>query len=171
MNSETHYHAPWCLAVKIITALSLILLLAVAGYGALFFSPSAPPALRLTVTVLPLVIIFATLPFMVRGFVLAPGELRVERLGWQNRYALTEVVWVKIDPEALRGSIRLWGSGGLFGFFGIFRNRQLGVYRAYGTDPKRAVIVKLNQRTIVVTPEHPERFVAELETLRAPGSP
>lgn len=167
MNLETHYHAPWCLAVKIITALSLVLLLAVAGYGALFFSPTAPPFVRFTVTILPLAIIFATLPFMVRGFVLAPGELRVERLGWQNRFALADVVSVKIDPEALRGSIRLWGSGGLFGFFGIFRNRQLGVYHAYGTDPKRAVILKLNQRTIVVTPEHPERFVAELETLRA----
>lgn len=168
MKSETHYGAPWCLAVTILTILSLVLLLGASAYGTWFFSRSAPAWLRLTVILGPLAIVLATLPFLVRGFVLAPGELRVERLGWQNRFPLSEVTSIEINPEALRGSIRLCGSGGLFGFFGWFRNKKLGIYRAYGTDPKLAVIIKLNQRTIVVTPENPERFVAELESLRQP---
>ncbi|MEY4387720.1 MAG: hypothetical protein RLY20_3003, partial [Verrucomicrobiota bacterium] len=63
-------------------------------------------------------------------------ELRVERLGWQNRFRLADVKSVVADPEAMRWSIRLCGSGGLFGFFGWFRNRTLGTYRAYGTGPK-----------------------------------
>ena len=163
-NSDTQYRAPLCLAVKIITALSLVLLLGVSVYGAVFFSKAADPLFRLSIVVLPIVIILGTLPFLVRGFVLGSGELRVQRLGWQNRFALSEVVSVEINPEALRGSIRLCGSGGLFGFFGWFWNKQLRIYRAYGTDPKLAVIIRLRQRTIVVTPENPERFVAELKS-------
>ena len=58
-------------------------------------------------------------------------ELRIERLGWENRFALADVVAVCTDPKELRWSIRLCGSGGLFGFFGWFWNRTLGIYRAY----------------------------------------
>ena len=169
MHREIRFAAPWCLAVKIVTTLTLALLLGLALYGALLFPPSAPRLARLAVIFLPLAIVLGTLPFVVRSFVLAPGELRVQRLGWQNRFALAEVVSVDINPNALRGSLRLCGSGGLFGFFGWFWNKKLGVYRAYGTDPKLAVIIRLNQRTIVVTPESPERFVAELEALRRSG--
>ena len=168
MNSTTHFSAPWCLTVKIITVLSLVLLLGAAAYGFWFFPSSAPVLLRLTVTLLPLAIVLGTLPFVILGYDLAPGELRVARLGWQNRFTLADVTSVEINPEALRGSLRLCGSGGLFGFFGWFRNKTLGVYRAYGTDPKRAVVIKLNQRTIVLTPDQPERFVEELNYFRKP---
>jgi hypothetical protein len=170
MNSETCYRAPWCLAVKVITGLSLLLLLGISLYAAVFFSKAAAPWLRLSVAFLPVAILLATLPFLVRGFVLAPGELRVKRFGWQNRFALVDVTSIEVNPEALRGSIRLWGSGGLFGFFGWFRNQKLGMYRAYGTDPKLAVIIRLGRRTIVVTPENPEKFVTELESLRQSGA-
>lgn len=122
-----------------------------------------PLTMRTLVTFVPLAILLATLPFMVRGFVITDDELCVERLGWRNHFALRDVVLAEASPEALRGSIRLCGSGGLFGFFGWFRSKALGVYRAYGTDPKRAVIIKLKQRTIVVTPDDPERFVEALK--------
>jgi len=166
MHAEIRFSAPWSLAVKIITTLTLMLLLGVSFYGALFFPAAAPLPAKLAMTALPLAIVMGALPFLVRGYVLTPGELRVERLGWQNRFVLAAIVSAEINPDALRGSIRLCGSGGLFGFFGWFRNKRLGIYRAYGTDPKRAVILKLTDRTIVITPDHPERFLAELNSLR-----
>jgi len=168
VNTASHYSAPWSPAVKVITTLSLTLLLGVSLYGAVFFSRSVTPLVRLAISVLPLAVIVGTLPFLVRGFLLGPGELRIQRLGWQNRFRLKDITSVELNAEALRGSIRLCGSGGLFGFFGWFRNRTLGLYRAYGTDPKLAVILRMHQRTIVVTPEDPQRFVAELEALRNP---
>lgn len=162
MNNEVRFSAPWCLAVKIITVAAVALLLGVSIVGSRHLPDSTPLFARLSATLLPLAILAGTLPFTVRGYVIADDELRIERLGWQNRFALADVVAVSADPKELRWSIRLCGSGGLFGFFGCFWNRTLGVYRAYGTDPKNTVVIKLKNRTIVVTPDDPQRFVAEV---------
>ena len=148
------------MAVKIITLVGLGLLLGVPAVSSATLPESTPLLARLSATLLPLLILAATLPFIVRGYVLSEGELRIERLGWQNRFKLADVKSVVADPDALRWSIRLFGSGGLFGFFGIFRNKTLGTYRAYGTDPSNAVVIKLQQKTLVVTPHDPVAFVA-----------
>ena len=61
-------------------------------------------------------------------------------------------------------SIRLFGNGGAFAFSGWFRNRKLGSYRAYATDPARSVVLKFSDhKTIVVTPEPPDAFIAAVK--------
>jgi hypothetical protein len=62
-------------------------------------------------------------------------------------------------------SIRTFGNGGLFSISGLFRNKTLGSYRAYATDPKRAVVLKYKKRTIVVTPDRPDVFAARIESI------
>lgn len=62
----------------------------------------------------------------------------------------------------MRGSLRLCGNGGMFSFTGWYRNRALGVYRAFVTDLKSTVVLKFAKRTIVVSPERPEEFAAEI---------
>ena len=36
-----------------------------------------------------------------------------------------------VERSEIRGSLRLFGSGGFFGWFGVFRNSKFGVYRLY----------------------------------------
>jgi len=170
VNKEARFAAPWSLAVKIITAITLALLLGTSLFGLWALPESTLDLARLLMIGLPPMIVLATLPFAVRGYVIADRELRIERVGWQNRIPLAEVVTVTADPQAMRWSIRLFGSGGLFGFFGWFRNRGLGIYRAYSTDPKNAVALKLKSRTIVVTPHDPARFVQEILWRLRPGA-
>lgn len=162
MKTEIRFAAPWSMAVKIITLVVLGLLLGVPVVSSITLPESTPLLARLSATLLPLVILAATLPFSVRGYALTEGELRIERLGWQNRFPLSEVKSVVANPEAMRWSVRLFGSGGLFGFFGIFRNKTLGTYRAYGTDPHKTVVIEFRNRTIVVTPDDPALFVEEV---------
>jgi hypothetical protein len=50
----------------------------------------------------------------------------------------------------------------LFVFCGWYRNKKLGTYRLFGTDPKRSVVLKFGGRTVVVTPESPGALIAEL---------
>jgi hypothetical protein len=164
--NEIRFSARWCFAVKLVTVAVVLLLLGVSFVGTRHWADSTPLPARLAMTILPMAVLVGTLPFLVRGYVITPSELRIERLGWQNRFALTDVLSVSADPQAMRRSIRLCGSGGLFGFFGWFRNKTLGTYRAYGTDPKKTVVIKLKNRTIVITPQDPERFVAELNGQR-----
>jgi len=170
VNKEARFAAPWSLAVKIITAITLALLLGTSLFGLWALPESTPDLARLLMIGLPPMIVLTTLPFAVRGYVIVDRELRIERVGWQNRIPLADVVTVTADPQAMRWSIRLFGSGGLFGFFGWFRNRKLGTYRAYGTDPKNSAVLKLKSRTIVVTPHDPARFVAELQPHLKPAA-
>ena len=162
MKNEIRFSAPWSVGVKIITVLGTALLLGVSFIGSRTMPESEPLAARLVVTLLPLVVLLVTLPFIVRGYVIANGELFIERLGWQNHFSLADVVSVEANPDAMRWSLRLFGDGGLFGYFGWFWNRKLGTYRAYGTNPKNTVVIKLTNRTIVVTPHDPARFVEEI---------
>jgi hypothetical protein len=167
MNNKVRFSAPWSSTVRIVTLIVVTLLLALAAISCFVQPEKIPMAARLAAFVLPLLVLFGTLLFVVQGYVVTDSELFIERFGWRNRIPLRDVVSVTIDPEAMRGSLRLCGSGGLFGFFGWFRNSKLGVYRAYCTDTKRCVILKLVNRTIVVSPDDPGRFVAEIRRGRA----
>jgi len=69
------------------------------------------------------------------------------------------------DPEATSKSLRLFGNSGFFCIAGLFSNRQLGRYRAFATDPRRALVLQSTERTVVVTPDEPLRFLAAVETL------
>ena len=50
---------------------------------------------------------------------------------------------------------RLLGSGGLFGFIGVFQNKEVGKYRAYVGDYKQAFIVETkNKKNFVLSCEN-----------------
>ena len=67
---------------------------------------------------------------------------------------------VRSDPGAMRRSWRLLGNGGIFAITGWFQNRTLGRYRAFVTDPKRAIALTFQDRVIVISPDQPEQFAA-----------
>jgi hypothetical protein len=163
MSDVRHFKAPWALSVKIVTPAVCGILVAASLIGATALPDHVSSLLRCVAIAVPLLVLAGTLPFLVRGYVLQDRTLFIERPGWSTRADLTALRSVAADPNAMRGSLRLVASGGLFGFFGLFRNRSLGLYRAYATDPRRAVVLKLSGRTVVVTPDDPDAFVAEVQ--------
>ena len=64
-------------------------------------------------------------------------------------------------PEERQFGIRLWGNGGLFSATGIFWSRSYGVFHAYVTasGPGGLVMVETPGKKIVISPEHPQKFV------------
>jgi hypothetical protein len=169
MNDETRFSAPWSVSLKVLTVFTCILPLATTAVGVALLPENAPALARAVLVIIPPALLIASLPFAILGYVLRDGELVIERLGWCNRINLKSVVSATVDPDAMRGSIRIFGSGGLFGFFGWFRNGRLGVYHAYCTDLKRNVVLKLADRTIVISPDDPNRFTQELTRRREFG--
>lgn len=99
---------------------------------------------------------------MVRGYTLTDRELIIHRLGWSSHFDLASLISASSDPSAMNGSIRLFGNGGLFAFCGWFRNKKLGNYRVFATDPQRSVVLRFTDRIVVVTPDAPEKFAAEI---------
>jgi hypothetical protein len=61
-------------------------------------------------------------------------------------------------------SLRLFGNGGLLSYSGYFWNRKTGRYRAFATDPSRAVVLSYRKRKIIITPDDPQRFIVRLRT-------
>lgn len=100
---------------------------------------------------------------VVRGYTVASGTLEIHRLLWTTRVSLEDLRDIRVEPDAMRGSLRLFGNGGLFSFTGWFRNRKLGVYRAFVTDTHRTVVLRSSKRTVVVSPADPEAFVRDVQ--------
>jgi hypothetical protein len=167
MHSASRFGAPWPKLLIAISFLGTVLLLLATGI-CLAVLPPRPAGVRVAVAALPLAIVLGCLLFAVRGYVLTDRELLIQRLGWVNRWPLARLQSVTVDPQAMRGSLRLWGNGGLFAFCGWFRNRKLGIYRAFATDPQRSVVLRFGPRTIVITPDNPTEFVHAIQS-RCPG--
>lgn len=165
MSTTLAFGAPLGRTVKVTTILALFVCLGIPAIGLVNYS-DFPGPLRWTLMLFPLLFVAGTAAFMVRGYSVTDGAVIVHRLGWDFRIELASLISAQADPAALKGSIRLAGNGGLFAFCGWFRNRKLGVYRAFCTDIAHAVVLRFPDRTIVVTPDQPEKFIAAVNELK-----
>jgi hypothetical protein len=66
--------------------------------------------------------------------------------------------------EDFRGCARLWGNGGLFGYYGLFRTTRLGKCTWYVTNRRKAVVVVTPSKTVLFSPDDVAGF---LEAIRA----
>src|SRR3954464_11996498 len=96
--------------------------------------------------------------FTIRGYTVTPDALLVHRLFWTTRLPLAGLQSAQFEPNAMRWSIRTFGNGGLFSFTGWYRNKALGAYRAFVTDPHQTVVLHFPNRTVVVSPSVPAEF-------------
>ncbi|MGP1387399.1 MAG: PH domain-containing protein [Thainema sp.] len=161
-TTDAVFKAPWGNVLILMTTLGCVILIGIPLIG-LFSGPRSSLIWIASMIVMPLAILLGTAIFSVQGYQVANETLYVQRLGWKSAIALDQLTSVEIDPTAMDQSIRTWGNGGLFGFTGHFRNRKLGKYQAYATDFKQSVILRFRDRTVVVTPADPERFVQTLQ--------
>ena len=152
MEETVEFSAPWGRMLKgISTCVILIFVgIAFAGRAGTFLFVFFP------------LILVAALPFMVRGYVVTSKELIIKRSGWSTRFSLAELRSVEINPEAMKGTIRLCGNGGLFSFTGLYRNKELGNFRAFVNDLNRMVVLHFEKRVLVISPDDPSAFLEAL---------
>jgi hypothetical protein len=159
------FSAPWSRSLRLVTALSVALLLTIALTG-LLLGPRQPFAWRMLMVGVPLVVLLGALVFTVRGYVLTESQIEVRRFGWSTTLPYAGLAGVTGEPDGLRGSLRLFGNGGLFAFSGWFWNRRIGRFRAYATDPQRAVLLRYRDDSkVVVTPHDVQHFIVRLRSL------
>jgi uncharacterized membrane protein len=104
------------------------------------------------------------------SFALAPGGYSIDagRLWIERPLRAVEVPLASIraagalPSEALRGWVKVAGSGGLFGYYGRFWSRRLGSFRLYATRRTGLVFVDTAAERFVLSPEPPERFLEVL---------
>jgi hypothetical protein len=153
------YRAPWSPLLRIVSIGATILCLGIGGVQLSQLSGGAPAAVWISLAIL-LLIPGAAL-FTVRGYRFEASTLLIERLLWSTRVPLDGLLSAAVEENGMCGSIRTCGNGGFYSFTGWYWSRRLGAYRAYVTDQRRPVVLRLAQRTILVSPERPEEFAAE----------
>ncbi|MDR9417708.1 PH domain-containing protein [Gracilimonas sp.] len=148
------FRAPWDWLLRGITG-GVILLFAVLNY--------ATP--NLFVAILLWSIVLGCAAFGVYGYSIQDGKLKILRLGWSTDISLSEISNIENKPNAMMGSLRRFGIGGLFGYIGNFSNSILGRYKAYATHTKRTVVLDVGTEQIVISPDDPAAFIeAVVET-------
>jgi hypothetical protein len=157
MNANT-FKAPWGKTLCWMSAFSVVVILAVTVP---LFATLKSEAGRWPVAIVVLMLPVAAL-FAVRSYAIEPNVLAIQRLLWTTRLPLSGLQSAEAVPGVMRGSLRLFGNGGMFSITGLYRNRALGNYRAFVTDQAKTVVLRFPKRTVVVSPENPEQFVAEI---------
>jgi hypothetical protein len=159
------FSAPWSRSLRLLTTFSVLLLLTVALAG-LLLGPRQSSVWWIAMVGAPLAVLVGALVFMVRGYVLTATRIEVRRLGWSTILPFAGLIAVTGEPQGLRGSLRLFGNGGLFAISGWFWNRRIGRFRAYATDPERAVLLRYRDgNQVVVTPHDVQHFIVRVRNL------
>ncbi len=111
---------------------------------------------------LPAVALVGCALYTIKGYEVDSTAVYVQRLLWRTPIPLAGLQRAWASPEAMAGSLRFFGNGGLFSISGLFRNQRLGSYRAFATDPTRAVVLDFASRKVVLTPDSPAAFLDHL---------
>lgn len=101
-----------------------------------------------------------------RGYIVSEASIRVKRLIGDALVPLVGVREVRrATREDFRRAIRLFGSGGLFGYYGWFRTSRLGRSLWYVTDRSRVVVVATDAQTVVFSPDDVDGFIAAVRAV------
>jgi hypothetical protein len=150
--------APYDRMAKVATPLVCVMIL---GIGLI---PHVP-AFAWGIAILIIVLSWAWAP---RGYVIGDGFLTVPRPVGGVRIPLSGIREARpAASDDLSGCIRVMGSGGVFGYYGLFRTSKLGISRWFVTDRSKAIVVFTSARTLVLSPADTEGF---LKALGVPAS-
>jgi len=104
-----------------------------------------------------------TYAYSPRGYIVSERSITVRRLAGAATIPLEGVLEARLTtPGDLRGCIRLWGSGGLFGYYGWFRTSKLGRCVWYVTNRRKMVVVRTAAKTALFSPDDVDGFLSSL---------
>jgi len=128
--------------------------------GALALAGMARKVPAAGLAILPLALTYSYSP---RDYEVEGRSIVVRRLVGQVEIPLEDIQAIRAaTPADLKGAIRLWASGGLFGYFGLFRTAALGKCTWYVTNRRNAVVLSTSSKTVVFSPDDVEGFLAAI---------
>ena len=98
-----------------------------------------------------------------RGYAISGGSIEVNRLIGNARIPLDGLREARAaTKDDFRGCLRLFGNGGLFGYYGLFRTSKLGKSTWYVTNRGKAVVVVTGEKTVLFSPDDVAGFIAAI---------
>lgn len=150
---------------KTITALVIVLILAVLVSMWISLKAAGTWLPLLFMAVVSFLSLIMPYGFSVKKYRVDQEALTIFRPFGNKQFPLTTIVSAAIiDPKLLRWSWRIWGSGGLFGWYGTFGNRHFGTMTWYRTRRDRAVLLTtVKNKKLVLGPDDAEGFIKAYE--------
>lgn len=99
------------------------------------------------------------------GYMLDERTLWIERKAFRTiRVPLSTITDVRpLSPAYLHGAIRVYGTGGLFGWAGRHRLPGLGAVSMHATNLERLILVRRRgRRPMIISPTDPDAFLRGL---------
>lgn len=95
------------------------------------------------------------------------NEIIIRRLIRSVRISRSDIESLQLlDKSELRGTIRTFGVGGLFGWYGKFTNGQLGDMTWHVTRRDKIVLINTKDgKKILISPDEAEIFVTEFKAI------
>jgi len=152
MGKSKSFPASFDRTAKVISAVVILL------FAAVVFSTR-----NILVGGLAAMVLLAAYGYSPQGYLVLDGAIIVRRLIGNVRISLDGVRELRAAAaDDLTGCIRLFGSGGLFGWYGLFRTSKLGKCTWYATNRAHAVVVITDARTMLFSPDDVDGFVAAI---------
>lgn len=114
----------------------------------------------------PLLIVGIGLLYAPQEYLIMEDAIVIKRAIGNIKLSISEIaVFSQID--ALPRSIRLFGSGGFMGYFGLYYLAGHGRANLYCTNQNKLVLLKMKSgNTIVISPNQRDYFIDELRSKR-----
>ena len=137
---------------------SAALVAALAGLAMTIPVAEAGTAGRILGIGLPLAVLGVAYGMSPRGYRVQPGRLQILRRWFGSKTFRIDSVAPTSALFSL-GGIRLAGSGGAFGWYGVFWRKGTGRYRAYVTDRAQLVVCDGPDGVVVLSPADRQAFL------------
>jgi hypothetical protein len=149
------FAASYDLAAKIISSLVVVVLLV-----SFITTRSA------LVGVILLCILVLTYLYSPQSYEVSDGTILIKRLIGTVRVPLDSIRELRTgNADDFLACTRLWASGGLFGYFGLFKTRKLGKCKWYMTNRRNSVIIVASAMTAVISPNTVPGFLAAVRSV------
>lgn len=166
-NNNTSFPCSWSMGVTTITTI-IVIVLAVSTYfvGTDDF-PSSMLWLKYALIIVFLASIIGGLGYMPIRLTIKNDKITLHRLFGPINIHTNDIIELKTVPDSETAfSIRIFGSGGLFGYLGKFKNKKLGSYTMYATNLNELILIRTNKRTYVFSCKNREEFIESVKFKR-----
>ncbi len=111
-------------------------------------------------------ILFLTWALHPQHYMVYENSIQIKRFFKPIEIQFDKIIEIKsLEKNELSGSIRLFGSGGLFGYFGRFSNKKLGTYFLYAGNLENLLLIKTDKKVYVISPLNSNEFIERLKTM------
>jgi hypothetical protein len=151
-------------AIVITTAVTILFAFIIGGQYAIIKDHGR--AIPMYTTTACLVIYFLAFAFRPLSYIVTSDVLIVRRPLFNVHIKRANIKSIELlDREKIRGSLRIAGVGGLFGYYGGFASFSLGFMIWYATRRDTPVLVRTaDNKKIILSPDEPAKFVDELSS-------